>query len=112
MVSVPLSQLHVSLILNPVEIGRAERGSFDQAFISDEVTVLAPPDPTEPWIPAVRSGAEVLQAGVHPACPGRQGDRQVRRPPALSPQLQHQVTSLSISKHCIITTEVASVITE
>ncbi|KAK6305387.1 hypothetical protein J4Q44_G00241670 [Coregonus suidteri] len=111
MVSALLSQLPVSLILNPVEIGQAERGSFDQAFISDVVTVSAPPDPREPWSPVVRSGAVELQAGGHtqPAL----GDRETDRLPArLPPPPQHQVTSLSISKHCIITTEVASVITK
>ena len=59
--SLCLSQLPVSLILNPVEIGQAEWASFDQALISGVLTVSAHPDPTEPWSP----GGE-LQTGVHP----------------------------------------------
>lgn len=80
MVSMPLSQLPVSLILNPVEIGQAERGSFDQALISDIVTVSAPPDPTEPWSPEVRSQAEQSRGApskrTHPATQPAIGDRQ------------------------------------
>lgn len=52
--SLCLSQLPVSLILNPVEIGQAEWASFDQALISGVLTVSAHPDPTEPWSPGVR----------------------------------------------------------
>lgn len=59
--SMCLSQLPVSLILNPVEIGQAEWASFDQALISGVLTVSAHPDPTEPWSPRGE-----LQTGIHP----------------------------------------------
>ena len=59
--SLCLSQLPVSLILNPVEIGQAEWASFDQTLISGVLTVSAHPDPTEPWSPVGE-----LQTGVQP----------------------------------------------
>lgn len=59
--SLCLSQLPGSLILNPVEIGQAEWASFDQALISRLLTVSAHPDPKEPWNPRGE-----LQTAVHP----------------------------------------------
>ncbi len=51
-VSTPPSLLPVSLIRNPVKIGQAKQGCFDQALISTVDSVSAHPDSTEPWSPS------------------------------------------------------------
>lgn len=91
--SLCLSQLPVSLILNPVEIGQAEWASFDQALISGVLTVSAHPDPTEPWSP----GGE-LQTGVHPlTLLERKGKREAAEFLSQLPAT-HSVISLSFFK--------------
>lgn len=54
-----LTQVPVSLILNPVQIGQAEQASFDQALISAVLTLSAHPDSIEPQNPR-----GVLQTGL------------------------------------------------
>lgn len=54
-----LTQVPVSLILNPVQIGQAEQASFDQALISAVLTLSAHPDSIEPPNPR-----GVLQTGL------------------------------------------------